>query len=110
MVLSHAHDRNFVVGIGDDAGDHLSAINDAYQYDASLLVLPALLGETDESLNNVRHAARHARLHVLLGANLLIDSMGSLLDEPPFETPFGRISTTPRQSAGGICYVTFTCG
>lgn len=104
MALSHS----IVLGIGDEAGDHLSAIDDAYRHDASLLVLPALPTEVPEALNEVRHAARHARLHVLLGTEMLVDSMGSVLDEPPFQTPFGHVSTSSRQTAGGIRYVTLT--
>lgn len=110
MVVPHAGARSIVVGIADDLGDHLSAINDAYRHDASLLVLPAVLNGACDSVDTVRHAARHARLHVLFGTEVLVDSMGSVLDEPPFETPFGRISTTPRRSAGGgIRYITLTC-
>lgn len=111
MVPSHAHthSRSIVLGIANEVGDRLGAINDAYRHDVSLLMLPALPTEAGRALQDVRHAARHTRLHVLLGTEILIDSMGSVLNTPPFETPFGQISTTRRQTASGIHYVTLTC-
>ena len=110
-MLAHTQTGSIVLGIADaldNVDDHVTAITEAYRHDANLLVLPASSGSIDDSMSALRHAARHARLHVLLGTDVLIDSMGTLLDVPPFETPFGRISTTTRQSAGGVRYITLT--